>query len=235
LPRNLPEFNFQWYNKCVSAVFLEEKQMTVKMTMRVAVIVAATCFGAASGAQAAPLSVVNVAAPGINCVFSPTKIPNSPPPACSVVVNDSIGTFTPPGDSGDARLQSRTYPGTAPAPAAGDLAYIYRVDLTAVQGATAANCVTTLALDFGPVVKLPYGSKGKSDVFVVTVGGLGSVELASADQVGKTITFTFSKPVCPGATSYFFGLASKKTHPIAGTATVSFSLGGSATTADRVP
>jgi hypothetical protein len=215
--------------------FLDEKQMTLKMTMRVAVIVAATCFGVASGAQAAPLSVVNVAAPGINCVFSPTKIPNSPPPACSVVVNDSIGTFTPPGDSGDARLQSRTYPGTAPAPAAGDMAYIYRVDLTAVQGATAANCVTTLALDFGPVVKMPYGPKGKSDVFVVTVGGLGSVEVASADQVGKTATFTFSKPVCPGATSYFFGLASKKTHPAAGTATVSFSLGGSATTADRVP
>lgn len=209
--------------------------MTLKMTMRVAVIAAATCFGAASGAQAAPLSVVNVAAPGINCVFSPTKIPNSPPPACSVVVNDSIGTFTPPGDSGDARLQSRTYAGTAPAPAAGDMAYIYRVDLTAVQGATAANCVITLALDFGPVVKLPYGPKGKSDVFVVTVGGLGSVEIASADQVGKTITFTFSKPVCPGATSYFFGLASKKTHPVAGTATVSFSLGGSATTADRAP
>jgi hypothetical protein len=214
---------------------LEEKQMTVKITMRVAVIAAAGIFGAASGAQAAPLAIVNVDAPAINCVFSPTKIPNAPPPACSVVVNDAIGTFTPPGDSGDARLQSRTYPGTAPAPAAGDMAYVYRVDLTAVQGATAANCVTTLALDFGPVVKLPYRPGAKFDVFVVTVGGLGSVELASADQVGKTITFTFSKPVCPGATSYFFGLASKKTHPAAGMATVSFSLGGSTTTADRVP
>ena len=209
--------------------------MTVKITMRIAVIAAAGIFGAASGAQAAPLAIVNVDAPAINCVFSSTKIPNAPPPACSVVVNDAIGTFTPPGDSGDARLQSRTYPGTAPAPAAGDMAYVYRVDLTAVQGATAANCVTTLALDFGPVVKLPYRPGAKFDVFVVTVGGLGSVELASADQVGKTITFTFSKPVCPGATSYFFGLASKKTHPAAGMATVSFSLGGSTTTADRVP
>jgi len=151
------------------------------------------------------------------------------------VVDDSVGTFTPPGDQGDARLQSRTYPGTAPAPAAGDMAYVYRVDLTSVKGLTAANCVTTLALDFGPVVKLPYGPKGKSDVFVVTVGGLGSVDLASAEQVGNTITFTFSKPVCPGDTSYFFGLASKKTHPAAGTATVSYSLGGSAPTADRVP
>jgi hypothetical protein len=215
--------------------FLEGKPMTVKITMRVAVIAAAGIFGAASGTQAAPLAVVNVDAPAINCVFSPTKIPNAPPPACSVVVSDSVGTFTPPGDSGDARLQSRTYPGTAPAPAAGDMAYVYRVDLTAVQGATAANCVTTLALDFGPVVKLPYRPGAKFDVFVVTVGGLGSIEAASADQVGKTTTFTFAKPICPGATSYFFGLASKKTHPIAGTATVSYSLGGSATTADRVP
>jgi hypothetical protein len=210
--------------------------MTVEMTMRVAVIAAAGIFGAASGARAAPLTVVNVAAPGINCVFSPTKIPNTPPPACSVIVNDSIGTFTPPGDSGEARLQSRTYAGTAPAPAAGDMAYVYRLDLTKVQGATAANCVTTLALDFGAVVKLPYGpNRSKFHVFVVTVGGLGSVDLASADQVGNTITFTFSQPICPGATSYFFGLASKKVNPVAGTATVSYSLGGSATTADLVP
>jgi hypothetical protein len=216
--------------------FLEEIQMIMKITMRVAVFAAAGIFGAASGARAAPLTVVNVAAPGINCAFSPTKIPNTPPPACSVIVNDSIGTFTPSGDSGDARLQSRTYPGTAPAPGAGDMAYVYRVDLTSVKGATAANCVTTLALDFGPVVKLPYGPNGaKFQVFVVTVGGLGSVDLAAADQVGNTITFTFSQPVCPGATSYFFGLASKKTNPASGTATVSYSLGGSATTADRVP
>jgi hypothetical protein len=208
--------------------------MTTKITVRIAAILAG-CLAAASAAPAAPLTVVNVGAPAINCVFSPTKIPNAPPPACQVVVNDSLGTFTPPGDSGEARLQTRTYAGTAPAPAAGDMAYVYRVDLTAVKGATAANCVTTLALDFGPVVKLPYAPKGKFDVFVVTAGGLGSVELAAADQVGKTITFTFAKPVCPGATSYFFGLASKTVKPIAGTATVSYSLGGSATTADRVP
>ena len=208
--------------------------MTTKITVRIASILAG-CLAAASAAPAAPLTIVDVGAPAINCVFSPTKIPNVPPPACSVVVNDSLGTFTPPGDSGEARLQSRTYPGKAPAPAAGDMAYVYRVDLTAVQGATAANCVTTLALDFGPVVKLPYAPKGKFDVFVVTVGGLGSVKLAAADQVGKTITFTFAQPVCPGATSYFFGLASKTVKPVAGTATVSYSLGGSATTADRVP
>jgi hypothetical protein len=151
------------------------------------------------------------------------------------VVNDSIGVFTPPGDIGAARLQSRTYPGTAPAPAAGDMAYVYRVDLTAVKGVTAANCVTKLALKFGPVVKLKYGPNGDSDIFVVTSGGLGSVKIASADQVGGTITFTFASPICPGDTSYFFGLASKSVKPVAGKATVSFSLGGSTKTGDRVP
>ena len=209
--------------------------MTVKITMRIAVAAAAGCFGAALGAQAAPLAVVDVAAPAINCVFNAAPIPNVPPPACQVVVNDSIGVFTPPGDIGAARLQSRTYPGTAPAPAAGDMAYVYRVDLTEVKGVTAANCVTKLALKFGPVVKLHYGPSGDSDIFVVTTGGLGSVKIASADQVGGTITFTFASPVCPGATSYFFGLASKSVKPVAGKATVFFSLGGSTKTGDRVP
>jgi hypothetical protein len=215
--------------------FLKGKQMAVKITMRVAVIAAAGIFGAASGAQAAPLSVVDVSAPAINCVFNATPIPNVPPPACQMVINDSIGVFTPPGDIGIARLQSRTYPGTAPAPAAGDMAYVYRVDLTEVKGVTAVNCVTKLALKFGPVVKLHYGPNGDSDIFVVTSGGLGSVGIGSADQVGGTITFTFASPVCPGATSYFFGLASKSVKPVAGKATVSFSLGGGTKTADRVP
>ena len=209
--------------------------MTVKIAACVVAVTAAGIFGAAFGAEAAPLAIVDVAAPASNCMFDTTPIPNVPPPACQVVVNDSLGVFTPPGDIGTARLQSRTYPGTAPAAAAGDMAYVYRVDLTSVQGAAAANCVTTLALDFGPALKLPYSPKGKFHVFVVTVGGLGSVDLASADRVGKTITFTLSKPVCPGATSYFFGLASKSVKPAAGKATVSYSLGGSTATADRVP
>ncbi len=209
--------------------------MTVKITIRIAVIAMTALFSVASGAQAAPLSVVDVAAPATNCVFNSTPIPNVPPPACQVVVNDSIGVFTPPGDIGVARLQSRTYPGTAPAPAAGDMAYVYRVDLTTVKGVTAVNCVIKLALKFGPVVKLQYGPSGDSDIFVVTTGGLGSVKIASADQVGGTITFTFASPVCPGATSYFFGLASKSVNPVAGKATVSFSLGGSTKTGDRVP
>jgi len=203
------------------------RNVTTKVASAAAVL--AACFAAAA-AQAAPLSIVDVSAPSDNCVFNNAGAPN-----CTVIVNDSVGTFTPPNDVGNARLQSRTYPGVAPAPGAGTMAYVYRVDLTSVQGAVAANCVTKLAFDFGPVVPLPYGPKGKADVFVITQGGLGSVKPASANQVGGTITFTFAAPVCPGATSYFFGLASKTATPKDSKATLSYSLGGGATTAVRVP
>ena len=193
---------------------------------RVLPVAFAGFFALPLSAHAALLSIVNVSAPAINCVFQST---------CTAVVTDSVGDFTPPGDTAGSRLQSRTYPGLAPAPAAGDMAYEYRVDMTSAKGITADNCVTRLALDFGPVVKLPYKSKLPVSVFVVTGGGLGSVGLASANQVGAVITFTFSSPVCPGATSFFFGLASKNNTPVASMAKLSYSLGGGATTAVRVP
>jgi len=179
-------------------------------------------------AEAGPLTIVNVGAPAVNCVFNPS---------CTITVTDSIGNFTPPGDSGSARLQSRTYVGVAPTPGAGLGGYDYRVDLTSVQGAVAANCVKALSVDFGPVVPLPYSPKGKFDVFVVTSGGLGSVGLASAVQTGTKIVFTFSGGgVCPGATSYFFGLASKSTMPKPGKASLAYTLPSvPGSTADRVP
>ena len=197
----------------------------MQMFSKAIVLAAFGFFPLAAGA--APLTVVDVGAPAINCVFNVT---------CTVVVNDSVGNFTPPGDSAGSRLQSRTYPGTAPAPAAGALAYVYRVDMTAAQAVTAPNCVTKLTIDFGPVVKMPYSPNGLADVFVVTSGGLGSVVVASADQTGSNITFTFAAGgVCPGATSYFFGLTSKSTVPQPGVANLTYSLGGGGATVDRRP
>ena len=96
--------------------------------------------------QAAPLTVVNVGAPAINCVFNVT---------CTITVSDSIGNFTPPGDSGNGRFQSRTYTGVAPAPLAGKMGYEYRVDMTGVSAATASTCVNAIQLTFGPIVKGP--------------------------------------------------------------------------------
>jgi hypothetical protein len=189
-------------------------------------VLAAALIALPASAQAA-LSVVNVGAPAINCVFNVT---------CIVTVNDSIGNFTPPGDSGNARLQSRTYPGTAPAPAAGKRAYVYRVDMTAVKGLTAESCVASLRIKFGPIVQEPYKPGQKNDMFVVTSGGLGSVGVASATAVGGTLTVNFAAGgVCPGQTSYFFGLTSATTVPVASTATLIYSPSGSGSTAVRVP
>jgi len=200
--------------------------MTRKSVFLAAAIAVAGYVCVGSVAYAVPLSVIDVGAPAVNCVFHTS---------CSVVVDDSVGTFNLPGDSGDGRLQSRTYPGTAPAPAAGDMAYVYRVDMTSMHGLTAVNCVTKMVLDFGHVVPLPYSPKGDFNVFVVTSGGLGTVGLSSALQSGNAIEFNFSKPVCPGETSYFFGLASKSLKPVPNKAELFRSLGGTVVTEARVP
>jgi|SRR5579871_214142 len=153
-------------------------------------------------AHAAPLRVVNVAAPGVNCVFNPT---------CTIIVTDSVGNFTLPSENGTGRLQSRTFASADNAPAAGKTGYMYRLDMTPMTTpAGAPQCLNTLTLDFGPIVGLRYQGEAAplADIYVVTSGGMGSIGIASADQAGSAITFTFSSPVCPGQTSYFFGLAS---------------------------
>jgi hypothetical protein len=179
-------------------------------------------------ATAAPLTVVNTNAPAVNCVFRTN---------CTLPVIDTIGNFSIPQDNGMARLQSRTYTGTAPAPLAGKMGYDYRVDLTGVSGVLASNCVTKMQILFGPITKGPYPpGAALKDIFVVTSGGLGSVGIASAEQTGGLVTVTFGgSGVCPGQTSYFFGLASTITTPVSGMAKLYFSLGGSTTTPARIP
>jgi len=58
--------------------------------------------------SAAPLKVVNLSAPAINCVFNPT---------CTVTVNDTRQHCD------EHFLQSRTYKGAVGSPAAGLFAY----------------------------------------------------------------------------------------------------------------
>jgi hypothetical protein len=173
-------------------------------------IAAGLLAGAFGTATAAPLSVVTVSAPAINCVFETD---------CTVVVTDTVGPLTLPGYwTGNPRLQSRTFLGQAGAPGAGKTAYEYRIDLTGAQAVGDIACVTDLAIDFGPIAKLQYNRGGPlDDVFVITKGGLGTIGLAYAEQTGSIVTFTFSQPVCaadpstPGQTTFFFGLASEAT------------------------
>jgi hypothetical protein len=187
----------------------------------------------ASAATAAPLTVVTVAAPGINCKFDTD---------CTITVNDSVANFTLPGTSGTAFLQSRRWPKGQPGTiGAGRFAYLYRLDLRQLTGLTAQPCVSKLSLDFGPVVALDYNANGTPDqVFVITKGGIGSVKPSSVDKVGNKITFNFATPVCSGSapgngqSSFFFGLASAKAAK-AVTATITPTLGAPLSLAARAP
>src|SRR3984893_7256797 len=110
-------------------------------------------------AGAAPLTVVTVAAPDINCVFETD---------CTIVVTDSVGNIALPSITGVARLQSRTFAGQLGAPGAGKTGYEYRLDLTQATAVGDVACVTGLDVDFGPVTKLQYNKVGPTDdVFVV--------------------------------------------------------------------
>jgi hypothetical protein len=159
--------------------------------------------------QAAPLKVVDVGAPAINCVFT-TASP------CTVSVSDTAANV-PMSVGGTGRLQSRTFIASAGSDAAGLYAYQYRLDLTNAVGATAIACIDWMTISFGPVIStLDFnGDKKPDQVFVITSGGLGTIGIASAVQTGDTIKFTFSKPVCEGGspgkgdTSFFWGLVSK--------------------------
>lgn len=162
-------------------------------------------------AAAQPLTIANVGAPAINCVFS-TPVGGK----CTVTVTDTIGTIAmPPGVNGVGRVQSRTFLGAAGTPGAGKTAYEYRVDMTGAVSDGEAPCVTDLEINFGPITKLPYqATPTKYDVYVITSGGIGTVSLFSAEQTGNSVDLVFNQPVCAGPSpgtgksSYFLGLAS---------------------------
>ncbi|MGD2115954.1 MAG: hypothetical protein PVG07_12920, partial [Acidobacteriota bacterium] len=101
---------------------------------------------------AAPLDVVQVGAPAVNCVFDAD---------CTIFVTDTTDHFTIGPTSGDAFLQSRTFPPGEPGtPAEGLYAYVYRLDLRQLAGITALPCIFELSLDFGPVTALDYDGSG---------------------------------------------------------------------------
>jgi hypothetical protein len=156
---------------------------------------------------AAPLKVVNVSAPAINCVF------NTP---CTITVNDMDDNVTLSA-GGTGTLKSRTFKGYPGSPADGLFGYEYRLDLRNAVGAENNACIDWMTITFGPVIStLDFDGDRKPDhVFVVTSGGLGTIGIASAVQTGNNIKFTFTAPVCEGsapgkgAGSFVWGLVSK--------------------------
>jgi hypothetical protein len=156
---------------------------------------------------AAALSIVEVAAPAIHCIFDPD---------CSVAGTDTADHFVLAGTVGDAFLQTRTLPqAESGTEAEGLFGYEYRIDLRQLAGILHIPCVTSFSIEFGPVTPLNYDGNGEpDDVFVITSGGLGAVAPTTADKVGNTITFSFAPGVCAGGSpghgdsTFFFGLAS---------------------------
>jgi hypothetical protein len=155
-------------------------------------------------AQAQVLTVVEVGAPAVNCVFNPS---------CTITVSDTLGFIPLPylATPQTAWLQSRTFTGASGTPGAGKTGYMYRISLT--QAAGTADCLGGLVVNFGPVAKLPYKNNQLADVFVVTTGGLGTISLKSAEKFNNVIEFTLAKQLClaggpdPNNTTFFFGLA----------------------------
>jgi len=176
--------------------------MAIMRSMRLA---GAIVLASATLAAAKPLTVVQVKAPDVNCVFQTS---------CSVTVSDSTADIPLNFSAGNPFLQSRTFTGAPGTPAAGLTGYEYRVDMRSAGGSV--ECLLGLVVDFGPVQALPYKAGGTAHVYVVTQGGLGSVGVKSAEQDGSVIEFTFDKPMCvgikanSGESTFFFGLASAK-------------------------
>lgn len=154
-------------------------------------------------AQAQALTVVEVGAPAINCVFQTD---------CNIPVSDTVGNILfPTLATGTAWLQSRTFAGEAGAPGVGTTGYEYRISMTQASGVS--DCVVSFTLNFGPHKPLPYKNNQNADVYVITTGGLGTISVSKAVRFGDVIEFTLSKALCVNGpanianTTFFIGLA----------------------------
>ena len=179
--------------------------------MRARSLAFAAVLAAAAGlpppAAAQPLTIVNVSAPQINCVFSPT---------CSVTVSDRVEPLAAGGF-----LQSRTFQAQAGSPAAGKWVYQYRLDMRR-NIASPTPQVTAMYLMFpAPPLAMDFNGDGVATekVFVITQGAMGSVAPSAAwvkpdALMGDTVVFEFSPALtgtstsAEGQSTFFFGMVS---------------------------
>jgi hypothetical protein len=165
-----------------------------------AAIAAATVLMSIS-VSAGPLTVVEVAAPAVNCVFSAN---------CTITVTDSVGQvpLANLNQPNTAWLQSRTFTGAAGTPGAGKTGYEYRLDMTQASGSL--ECIGGIVVNFGPISKLPYSNNQLADGYIITKGGLGTIKLGTVEQDGDVITFNFKQFICAteqtnaALTTFFF-------------------------------
>jgi hypothetical protein len=172
----------------------------IRVSLRLSLLVV---FLAALAVPASALTVVNVSAPQINYMFSTTGV---------VYVTD-LGASLLNGGT----FQSRIYQGQPGSPTAGKYVYEYRMNLRNAVGVVNIPYVTWVWLPFGPIKSYNYNGDWwgfTEQVFVTTVGGIGTIGLNSASTWGDYAFFEFASPVdCGGSpgtgeSSYFWGLVS---------------------------
>ncbi len=158
--------------------------------MRLTLILALLAiFPSVAGAQ--PLAVAEVGAPAAWCLYSP---------ACTITVTDLLSEFTLPNTSGEGVFKSRTaQPGSSGMPAEGQYLYGYRIELDDMTSTSPFTpCVTSIALDFGPITPLDYDGDGTlEDVAVVTSGAILGIGV-TAEKSFNELTLTFNDWLCPG-------------------------------------
>ena len=148
-------------------------------------------------AGAAPLTVVTVAAPDINCVFETD---------CTVVVTDSVGNIALPSATGIARLQSRTFAGQPGAPGAGKTGYEYRLDLTQATAIGDVACVNGIAFPYLEVEPRKYrfrllNASNSRFLAAVGAGDRSAVACTPADALATLrVALAGEEALAPGRT-----------------------------------
>lgn len=159
------------------------------------------CAAFSSTAAAVPLTVVEVSPADLNYVFGPLSW---------VTATDMTEAIPLGAGSATGVLRSRVFVGLPGSATEGLSGYAYRIDLTGFDSDSAGPCIDRLTIDFGTALSLDYNGDGALErVFVVTRGSVGSVGPTSADKQGSRITFRFEEAICPGESSFFFGMASR--------------------------
>jgi len=97
--------------------------------------------------QTQALTIVNVAAPNVNCHFDAN--PSNPPFGCTIVVTDTTEMIPLVGGAGSNFLQSRTFTPKAGSEAAGLYGYMYRIDLRQATPTDGLPCVDIFTIEQG--------------------------------------------------------------------------------------
>lgn len=155
------------------------------------------------------LNFVTVEAPDIYCLFDVD---------CNVIPDGSTNILTFASMTGAGFLDSHLWPrGQIDTAGAGLFPYLYRIDLRELAGPGNPACITSLAVEFGPIVPLDYDANGSVEQgFVIASEDAGSVVPSTVTATEGRLTFAFSPPVCGdhsptqdnGQSTLFFGLAS---------------------------